>query len=458
MPDVQLIKNARGEDKCPAGKMALYTNVNYNAQELGDILVISPDIQLDRQQLASYGFIVGDHDGVSSVVNKMSQNGTLVSGLYLDGEILPVPAGKNIPSLVSYPLASGTWNDATQSVVTKPVQVVNLTMSMANISFALNKPHVAELTIANRSNTAVSGLTLDVFSANSSVVTVGTIAAIGTIAANSSIKVSIPLTGKNIGATPLTSRLHTPVGMINSGDNQLVTQVSVTAVSVRLLMSMAPRLAMVSGETYHSVLTVTNTESFDINGVSVAATVSDTAVVSVQAFSPTLNIAAGKSVAVNIPLAGGNVGNAVMTARLSMPNGYSNSGDSQASSSIQVTMQRDLEVSQQYKSHWRKQWDKPEFLYSYHFILSSAKDQVRSWQLSFLLPTDAAVDEDWLKANSSWIELNTDKSVNGWIFLDSKAGNVIAPGEDLPMDILMIYPGETEEYKVIKNLRLEQLT
>ncbi|ANI31858.1 hypothetical protein PL78_18785 [Yersinia entomophaga] len=457
MSDIQLIKNARGENKCPAGKIALYTNINYNEQELGDILIISRDIQLNRQQLESYGFYVGGHDGVSSVVNKMSQNGTLVSGLYLDGETLSVAAGESIPSLVSYPLGKGTWNDATQSVVARPVETVNLTMSLENISFALNKAYVAELTIANKSNIAVSGLTLDVSSANNNVVSVGNVAAIGTLPANGSVKVSIPLTGKSIGSTSLTSQLHTPIGVINSGANQINTRVSVTAINVELTMSVASNLVLTSDETYYNVLNISNSESSDIKGVSVGVTVSDSAIVSVGYFPPSVDISAGKSVNINIPLMGENPGTATMTAKLTMPNGYTNNGDSQASSVIQVTEQRDLDVSQEYKSHWRKQWDKPEFLYSYHFLLTSSSVQVRSWQLSFLLPEGAMVDVDWLNANSSWIELNTDKSVNGWCFLDSTKGNVIAPGIDLPMDILMIYPGEAEEYKVINNLRLEQL-
>ncbi|CAM3296493.1 hypothetical protein XNC1_2558 [Xenorhabdus nematophila ATCC 19061] len=90
---VYLISNESGADKCPAGKMALYTNINFNQSEIGDILIISPNIQLDTEQLEGYGFIVGGHDGVSSVVNNMSQNATLISGLYLDGKTLTVSAG-----------------------------------------------------------------------------------------------------------------------------------------------------------------------------------------------------------------------------------------------------------------------------------------------------------------------------------------------------------------------------
>ncbi len=33
--DVYLIKNESGTDKCPSGKLALYTNVQFNTSEMG---------------------------------------------------------------------------------------------------------------------------------------------------------------------------------------------------------------------------------------------------------------------------------------------------------------------------------------------------------------------------------------------------------------------------------------
>nr|VUD26738.1 Uncharacterised protein [Salmonella sp. NCTC 7297] len=38
--DVYLISNEYGEDKCPEGKLALYTNVQFNIGEVGNILII----------------------------------------------------------------------------------------------------------------------------------------------------------------------------------------------------------------------------------------------------------------------------------------------------------------------------------------------------------------------------------------------------------------------------------
>lgn len=62
--DVYLISNEYGEDKCPEGKLALYTNVQFNIGEVGNILIISPNIQLNEEQLASYGFIIGENSNI----------------------------------------------------------------------------------------------------------------------------------------------------------------------------------------------------------------------------------------------------------------------------------------------------------------------------------------------------------------------------------------------------------
>lgn len=124
---VELLKNQKGKDKCPPNKLALYTNINYNNSEIGDILLISPNVQLDQEELESYGFDVGQHDGVSCVVNNMSQAASLVAGLNLDGDILNVPAMSSIDSLVGQ-----GWNDLTRSVVSAPVALVTLGISSEN--------------------------------------------------------------------------------------------------------------------------------------------------------------------------------------------------------------------------------------------------------------------------------------------------------------------------------------
>ncbi|MDC9623344.1 hypothetical protein PSI22_17285 [Xenorhabdus sp. XENO-7] len=348
--DVYLINNSSGADKCPAGKLALYTNIGFNETEIGDILIISPNIQLDTEQLESYGFIVGAHDGVSSVVNNMSQNATLISGLYLDGEILTVSAGKQISSLVNYPLGSGTWNDAVNSVVSADVTTVNLTMVLeSGISIQIGEEYSALLQINNNSSTTITGATIEASSGDPDIFTVGSFPPAVDIPANETFSLRIPLTSESQGSADLSCRLYTPLGIINSGDNTTDT-------------------------------------------------------------------------------------------------------------TITVTVPRDLQVSQEYMSHWQKEWDKPEYIYSYKLMLSSAEDPVSKWELSFLLPEGAEPDPDWLKSQSSWLTLNTEKSVNGNVYLDSISGHVVDPDQEFELDIQILYPGESTDYETLQNLRLEQLS
>ncbi|MBD2801858.1 hypothetical protein ID854_15765 [Xenorhabdus sp. M] len=348
--DVYLISQESGADKCPAGKLALYTNINFNQSEIGDILIISPNIQLDTEQLEGYGFIVGGHDGISSVVNNMSQNATLISGLYLDGETLTVSAGKQIPSLVNYPLGSGTWNDAVNSVVSADVTTVNLEMTLeSGISIQTGEEYSALLQIQNDSSAVVTGATIEASSSDSAVFTVGLVSWAEDIPANGASSARIPITGVGQGVATLNCRLYTPLGIINNGDNTADTAITVTA----------PRY---------------------------------------------------------------------------------------------------LQVTQKYITHWQKEWGKPEYIYSYKLTLSSAEDPVYAWELSFLLPEGAEPDPDWLVSQSSWITLDTEKSVNGEVYLDSVSGHVITPAQDVELDIQILYPGESTDYETLENLRLEQLS
>ncbi|EOF5839615.1 hypothetical protein ACK1YQ_003472, partial [Salmonella enterica] len=80
--------------------------MQFNIGEMGNILIISPNIQLNEEQLASYGFIIGENSNISSIVNNMDQDATLISGLYVDGQTLTVKPGTTIPTLYDYPLGS----------------------------------------------------------------------------------------------------------------------------------------------------------------------------------------------------------------------------------------------------------------------------------------------------------------------------------------------------------------
>lgn len=228
--DVYLIKGSKGEDKCPAGKLAIYTHVNFNAgSTAGDILIVSPDISLDRSQLESYGFPLGKGNGVSSIVNKMEQDATLVSGLYLDGTFMTVKAGKNITSLADYTLGSGTWNDAVNSVVSAPVENVNVTLSIESaITLQEEESYYALLLLKNDSNDAISGANVTATSSEAGIFSVGAFTQTVDIPAKGTQTVRIPLLGESTGAATLTCVLTMPFGIINEGNNMSYTSVSVT--------------------------------------------------------------------------------------------------------------------------------------------------------------------------------------------------------------------------------------
>jgi hypothetical protein len=352
--DVVVLHNAAGVDQCPDGKLALYTNVNFNngaaVGETSDILIMSPDVQLDTEALESYGFIVGEHDGVSSVVNKMSKPATLVSGTNLDGYTLPVSAGQNISSLVNYMLPSGaTWNDATNSVVSASVTITNLAMVLeSGISMQQDETYLALLQITNNSETSVTGATVDVSSGNVGVFTVTTPVTGINIPANQTTNVRISMSGVGPGSATLTCTLNTPLGIINNGNNVSSTSVTVTAV-------------------------------------------------------------------------------------------------------------RQLQILVGTVTHWQDVWPSTQFIYSYPLTMSAAETQVNDWELSFLLPEGAALNEAWLQSESSWVTVNTEKSVNGNIYLDSQPDHVIDPTVNINLTLQIDYPEVSTEHETLNNLRLMQL-
>ncbi|ECG8588413.1 hypothetical protein FNI11_01280 [Salmonella enterica subsp. salamae] len=346
--DVYLINNESGADKCPSGKLALYTNINFNGGEMGDILIISPNIALTKEDLESYGFIVGEHDGVSSVVNNMDQDATLVSGLYLDGVTMTVSAGRQIASLVDYPLGQGNWNDAVNSVVSAGTQAVDLTMNI---------------------------------------------------------------------------------------ESEIVLE---------------------QEEEYSALLQIKNNTSEAVEGVTVSASSGNSAIFSVE-FSPqTLNIPGNETVNVRIPVEGKAQGKATLTCQLTMPVGIINSGNNMTETTVTVSESRALKVTQSFAGDWADTWPSTNYIYSYKLILSSADTEVDKWELSFLLPEGVEVSPEWLETESSWVQLNTEKSVNGNVYLDSEPGHVIAPEKDIELDIQIIYPNQSTDYQTLKNLRLMQ--
>ncbi|ERT11774.1 hypothetical protein [Photorhabdus temperata] len=330
--DVQLIKNAAGKDKCPPGKMALYTNINFNQQELGDILLISPNVQLDQAQLESYGFYVGHHDGVSCVVNNMNHAGTLVAGLNLNGQILNVPSMTDIPSLVGQ-----GWNDRTRSVVAAPVKLVKLKMSSVSpVVLKINQNINLELKIENLSDIDVPNTTLEVKSGNSNVVSVGSFGQPGIIPAKSSVTVTVPVTGKQVGQTSLTFTLHTPLGFINEGDNVYNAQARVDLFSVQLRMESDNPVIIGLNKTEPVELIIKNLSDINVPDTELKVTAKNSDIISVGSYLQPGTISANDSVIVSVPVTGLNLGESSLTFGLFVPKEFANTGDSQRVVSTKV--------------------------------------------------------------------------------------------------------------------------
>lgn len=352
--NVYVIENSSGTDKCPDGKLALYTNVEYNQAEtgniLGNILIMSPNIQLNKSQLEGYGFIVGGHDGVSSVVNNMAQEATLVAGDNLDGEKLTVAIGATIPSLVKCPLNGGTWNDAVQSVVSASTTSVNITMTLQNnITLSAGETYYAELEIVNNSTTAVPSASIDATSGDETIMSIGQSSLPVDIPASGSAKLEIPLVGESEGSVSLTCVLNIPIGIINGGVNDVATTVT-------------------------------------------------------------------------------------------------------------ITQPKTLKVKQTYVTNWEDTWPSTDYIYSYTLVLSSTDKQVNAWQLSFLVPDDAYLSSTYLASMSSWFTCDNPNPTDGYIYLESVAGKIISPNNDIDLALQIVYPEKADDHQTIEDLTLTQLS
>lgn len=230
---VYMVKDGSGTDVVPDGYMGLYYHVNFNNSRVGNVLVVPPGISLDEATLSSYGFDVGKINGVSSVVNKTNQEVSLISGQYLDGEILPVPANTNVSSLINFPLGAGTWNDSTRSVVSLPVTPVNIALTInleQEVVIAQNETYFTYISIKNNSDTYIRGLSVESKSANENIMRIVNYTLLTDIPGNATVSERIPLFGVSPGTTTLTCRIKTPTEIVNTGDNVVTASVSVTIV------------------------------------------------------------------------------------------------------------------------------------------------------------------------------------------------------------------------------------
>lgn len=445
---VELLKNQKGKDKCPPNTLALYTNVNYNNSELGDILLIPPNIQLNQKELESYGFDVGHHDGVSCVVNNMSDAATLVAGLHLDGEILKVLAMTSIPSLVDY-----GWNDATRSVVSAPVELVTLEISSINpVEFKLGQQTSFELKIDNKSSVDVPDITLDITSKNSEIVEIVSYPKMVSLPAKSTTTIEVMVDGRGLGNTELAVQMTTPIGFINQGSNTYSVSATVNSV-VNLTLMMDRQINILTGETKLVPLKITNESEIPVSGAVIGAVSANESLVTVGEFESTVNISANDSTVIDIPLNANvsSAGNTRVTCTLTPPAGYENEGMQNITPVVRVTSERDLEVLQQFQASWAGEGG---YLYSYMLTLISENTRVTLWELSFQLPPGAKVSENWYESQKNW--LNKRES-GGNVILSNTSGHTIDPGVELPLQIQLVYPNQSTSYEYIYSLHLRQI-
>ncbi|MGJ3352923.1 hypothetical protein [Providencia sp. Je.9.19] len=445
---VELLKNQKGIDKCPPDKLALYTNVDYNNSEIGDILLISPDIQLDQEELESYGFDVGQHDGVSCVVNNMNQAASLVAGLNLDGDILNVPAMSSIPSLVPQ-----GWNDLTRSVVSAPVALVTLEISSESpLNVILGQENNIELNIENKSSVTIPGVTLEVTVKNNDLITVVSYPEIIDLPGSEITTIPVSLKGNKTGETTLSVRIYTPIGFINQGSNTYDVNAEVKGV-ITLKLTLDKQIVLLTGETKSVPLKIANQSSVTINGLIVGATSGNDAIMTVGEFNSPVDIYQNDSVVIDIPLNANSsaTGTTNLVCSLTPPAGYENEGDNNITSTVTVTAERELEVLQEFQASWAGEGG---YLYSYMLTLKSQNTRVNKWELSFQLPSGAVVSENWYESQKNWL---TKVEVDGNVILSNTTGHTIDPGVDLPLQIQLVYPDQSEYYKYIYSLSLRQI-
>lgn len=231
--DAVLIKNLSDVAACPQGKFCIYTNAGFNLPELGDVLAINGNTQLNITDLINFGFSVGFfvgfsvgfHDGVSAVVNNLGSEGTLIRGGDISGSYRPVSSCEQIREL------DATWNDATNSVVARHVTPVTLPLMLPNTIIHINESgQYVTLSIQNLSHDSV---TIDVdVTGTPTLFTIGDYTHVMTIPAKQTVNNNIALLGNVVGRGQLTATIKPALGYINQVSNTTSATIVVDEVVV----------------------------------------------------------------------------------------------------------------------------------------------------------------------------------------------------------------------------------
>ncbi|MFE0176158.1 hypothetical protein ACFWZ2_27930 [Streptomyces sp. NPDC059002] len=109
-----------------------------------------------------------------------------------------------------------------------------------------------------------------------------------------------------------------------------------------------------------------------------------------------------------------------------------------------------LRVTQHFDRDWRKEWDKPQYIYSFTLTLQAKKTRVSLWTLSFTVPPDTVLDPDWLKTFSYTVK---DDGHDGTVILqNTDPHKTIDPGSPLPLGVQVLFPGQSSAYQTLDNL------
>ncbi|MEV0604236.1 hypothetical protein AB0I82_33740 [Streptomyces sp. NPDC050315] len=82
--------------------------------------------------------------------------------------------------------------------------------------------------------------------------------------------------------------------------------------------------------------------------------------------------------------------------------------------------------------------------------------RVIKWRLSFNVPEDTKVDPDWAESHRDWLQVDHDVP-SGVVTLENTSGYTIAPGDDLTLDIRVLFPREDPDFEHLDGLKLQQI-
>lgn len=476
---------------CPARSLCLYADINYNGTgERTKILVIPSGVSAG--DFGDYGFDFSS-DGVSSVVNKTGHETALIAGLRLAGQLLRIPAGSNISSLVDIRLGSGNWNDAPQSAVSGRVVASNLSLQVHGPVKASPGAAVAyEIELANDGPDAVPNAIVNIdmpsaldavsLTCTSPTASCGQTSEDGTsqvldIKNNGRATISVKGTVRpDFSGVFIVGADVTSPGVINTASRNadtIRTVVTKPPIVANLSLSMHGSTKATPGAHVAYTMEVDNhgpdavqaavldidipaaLEFYTVTCASATASCGQTAADgSFQALSVQKNGHAKVTLAATV--APQFTGNLSVGATLKSP-GVVNTAPiyyGSVATVVKKNVIKNLEVNDVLSGSW-SDWKSGGQIYSYRLTVTAAHDDVRKWTISFDgLPEGIEIyNKDVL-----WTDIIEDGHSGKIILGTPKDGvHVVAAGKPLNIDLQLLYPEKDDAYNSLENLTATQL-